>query len=64
MARLWGADLGFWMEAGLEKAGSEEAGAVVCRVETPLLANLALSPKFSICRANESHPKEAEGGEG
>lgn len=64
MARLWGADSGFWVETGLEKAGSEEAGAVVYKAETPLLANLALSSKFPICRANESHPKEAEGGEG
>lgn len=36
MARLWGADSGFWVEPGLEEEKGEEAGAVVSRAEGPL----------------------------
>lgn len=51
------------MEVGLVP-GSEGAGAAAGRVGVSLLANLALSSKSSLCRANKSPPKEAEGGEG
>lgn len=37
MVRLWGADSAFWVKAGLEEAGSKEAGAVVSRAEGPLV---------------------------
>lgn len=35
VVRFWGADSGFQVAGELEKAGSKEATAVVCRVEGP-----------------------------
>lgn len=56
MARFWGADSGFWVEVALV-SGSEGAGAAAGRVGVSLWANLALSSKFSLCRANQSPQK-------